>query len=444
MIFKIFSTNKKGGSGKFSDVALIPRKKLIAIISDEMKKYQHDDKNLGTVILKIFSLKQIANTHGFKQSDSFLASTMNNIKAILKDTDSIYRLNEDELVIILPGMMNEGHLVLAVNRIKQLFDNPVRIENIPISIRVTMGAALFPELSDDAEDLLLKSSIALAEGITKGLHYSIYPREEATLLQSNINVETQLRDAIEANALEVHYQPKVDIKTRTIVGVEALARWNHETHGLLPPNYFIAIAEKSNLINDFTNTILNTALKEAREWRGIGADISVSVNLSTINLLDDILIENIQRAINLWDISPNKIIFEITEGAMIVNPETSLLAMNNINAIGAKCSIDDFGTGYSSLSYLKKLPVAELKIDKSFICNMLNEEGDRLLVDSIINLAHNFQLHVVAEGVENEEIFKLLEQMNCDIAQGYHIAKPMPNPQFRQWLKDTTWIIKPL
>lgn len=444
MIFKFLPKKITDGVNKNVDMDLRSRKKLIAIISDEINRYQDDDRNIGAILLKIFSLRQIINTHGYQKSDKFLISTMNNINTILKDRDSVYRINDDELLIILPGILNEGHLILAANRLKQLFENPIMMENKPIIIRVAMGAALFPELSDDAEDLLLKSSIALEEGIEKGLTYNVYPRDAATTNPSNLAMETQLRDAIDANALEMHYQPKLDIKNRTIVGVEALARWRHPDHGLLPPNYFITIAEKTNQINNFTNTMLNTVLKEAREWRAIGADISVSVNLSTSNLLDDTLIENIQRAINLWDISPEKLIFEITEGTMMGNLETSLLAMNNINALGARCSIDDFGTGYSSLAYLKKLPVSELKIDKSFIGNILDDEGDRLLVDSIINLAHNFRLQVIAEGVENEAILKQVEHLQCDIAQGNHVAKPMPNAQFKQWMKNTNWIIKPL
>jgi len=444
MIFKIFSARTTDGAKKNVDMVFGPREKLIAVISAEMKRYQNDDRNIGTIILKIFSLKQIVNTHGFKVSDNFLASTMNNIYSILKDQDAVYRINEDELVIILPGILNEGHLILAANRIKQLFDNPVIIGNKPTTIRVAMGAALFPELSDDAEDLLLKSSIALAEAIEKGLPYKIARPGESTSIQSSLAIETQLRNAIESNELEVHYQPKLDIKTRTIVGAEALARWNHPVHGLLPPNYLLGIAEKLNLINDFTSTILNTALKEAREWRGIGADIGVSINLTTTNLLDDTLIENIQRGINLWDIPPDKLIFEISEGTVMSNPEATVLAMQNINAIGAHCSIDDFGAGSSSLAFLKKLPISELKIDQSFISNMLEDEGDGLLVDSIINLAHNFHFLVTAEGVESEEILKKVGQMNCDIAQGFHVAKPMPNAHFKQWMKGTNWIIKRL
>src|SRR3989304_7324947 len=444
MIFRILSKKTTVGGKRNADMDLMSRKRLIAIIPDEINRYLEDDRNIGAILLKIFSLRQIINTHGYQEGDKFLVSTMNNINTVLKDRDSVYRINDDELLIILPGILNEGHLILAANRIKQLFENPLMIENKPITVRVAMGAALFPELSDDAEDLLLKSSIALEEGIEKGLTYNVYPRDESTTNPPNLAIETQLREAIDSNALEMHYQPKLDIKNRTIVGVEALARWKHPDHGLLPPNYFISIAEKTNLINNFTNTMLNSVLKEARQWRAIGADISVSVNLSTANLRDDLLIENIQRAINLWDISPEKLIFEIAEGAVTSNPEASLLVMKNINALGARCSIDDFGTGYSVLAYLKKLPVSELKIDKSFIGNILDDEGDRLLVDSIINLAHNFRLQVIAEGVENEAILKQVGQLNCDIAQGDHVAKPMPNAQLKQWMKDTSWAIKPL
>ena len=444
MIFNIFSARTTDGAKKNVDMVYKTREKLIAFISSEMKKYQKDNRNIGAIILKIFSLKQIVNTHGFKVSDNFLAGTINNINTVLKSQDSVYRINEDELVIILPGILNEGHLLLAANRIMQLFDNQIILEKKPITVRVAMGAALFPELSDDAEDLLLKSSIALEEAIDKGVPYKIARPEESTSIQSSLVIESQLRNAIESNELEVHYQPKLDIKNRTIVGAEALARWNHPVHGLLPPNYLLAIAEKLNLINNFTSTILNTTLKQAREWRGIGADISVSINLTSTNLLDDTLIENIQRAITLWEIPPDKLIFEISETAIMSNPDVTLPAIQNINSLGARCSIDDFGTGSSAFAYLKKLPVSELKIDSSFISNIIEDEGDRLLVDSIIYLAHNFHFQVIAEGVASEEILNKVGQMNCDIAQGFHVAKPMPNAQFKQWMKGTNWIIKPL
>ena len=444
MIFNFFSARTTNGSRKDVDMVYKTREKLIAFISNEMKKYQKDERNIGAIILKIYSLKQIVNTHGFRVSDNFLASTINNIHGVLKSQDSVHRINEDELVIILPGILNEGHLLLAANRIMQLFDNQIILEKKPITVRIAMGAALFPELSDDAEDLLLKSSIALEEAIDKGVPYKISRPEESTSIQSSLIIESQLRNAIESNELEVHYQPKLDIKNRTIVGAEALARWNHPVHGLLPPNYLLAIAEKLNLINNFTSTILNTALKQAREWRGIGADVGISINLTSSNLLDDTLIENIQRAITLWEIPPGKLMFEISENAIMTNPDVTLPAIQNINAIGVRCSIDDFGTGSSALAYLKKLPVSELKIDQSFISNLLEDERDSLLVDSIIYLAHNFHFQVTAEGVSNEEILSRLAHMNCDIAQGFHIAKPMPNAQFKQWMKGTNWKIRPL
>lgn len=444
MIFKFSSSKNVDSSKKTVDIDLISRKKLLSVISGEVEKYNENEKNIGLVIFKIFSFKHIVNNFGFREGDNFLLNTMTSINAILKDQDSIYRFNDDELVIILPNILNEGHIILAANRIQHLFENPIMISTKTMNIKVAMGMALLPEHADAAEDLLLKASIALEEGIENGLTYNIYPSEEKTTTQSNITIEAQLSAAIEANELSVYYQPKIDIKNRTVYGVEALARWNHPEHGLLQPAYFIPVAEKANLINKLTISILNTSLKEARGWRDIGANIVVSVNLSATDLLDDILVENIQRSINLWDISPENLIFEITESGMMSNPGASLQVMKNINGIGARCSIDDFGTGYSSLAYLKKLPVAELKIDKSFVLNMLDEEGDRLLVDSIINLAHNFNISVTAEGVENEDILKKLVQMNCDYAQGYYIGKPMPSEQFKQWVRNSGWIIKPL
>ena len=444
MIFKFTSSKKTGIDIKSIDIEPLSRNKLLSVISGEIEKYRSSNKNIGLINLKIFSFKHLVNNFGFEESDNFLLNTIGNIRTILKEEDTIIRSSEDELVIILPNIMNEGHIVLAANRILNLFEKPIQVSAKTINIKVTMGIALFPELADTADELLLNASIALEEGINEKLDYNIYSTEEKTTQYSNIMFETQLGTAIEANELKVYYQPKIDIKNRTVHGVEALARWQHPDHGLLNPSYFIPFAEKAKLINKLTIFMLNTSLKEAREWRGIGASLVVSINLSATNLLDDVLVENIQRCINLWDAAPENLIFEITESGMMDNPEISLQIMNDINEIGARCSVDDFGTGYSSLAYLKQLPVAELKIDKSFVLNMLHAEEDNLLVNSIINLAHNFNLSVTAEGVENSDILKKLTEMNCDLAQGYYIGKPMPSEQFKQWMKDSGWVINPV
>lgn len=444
MVFKFPSSKKSGAHKKPADIEPISRKKLLSIISGEIRKYDGNNRNIALVNLKIFSFKNLVNNFGFSEADTFLANTISNIKNILKDQDSILRSSDDELIIILPNIMNEGHIILAASRIQNLFEKPILIGNKTINIKVTMGISLHPEHADDAEELLLNASIALEEGIQNESPYNIYTIDEKTTQHSNILFEAQLSSAIEANELIAYYQPKIDIKNRTVYGVETLARWNHPDHGLIKPDYFIPFAEKARLINKLTISMLNTSLKEAREWRGIGADIVVSVNLSASSLHDDVLVENIQRSINLWDALPENLIFEITESGMMANPDVCLQIMKDINNLGVRCSVDDFGTGYSSLSYLKQMPVAELKIDKSFVLNMLDVEEDNLLVNSIINLAHNFNLSVTAEGVENSDILKKLTEMNCDFAQGYFIGKPMPNKQFKQWMKDSGWIINPV
>ena len=444
MIFKFPTSKKSGAHKKTIDIEPLPRRELLSIISGEIEKYNESNKNIGLISLKIFSFKNLINNFGFEEADNFLSNTISSIKGILKDQDSIFRSGDDELVIILPNILNEGHIILAASRIQNLFENPILIASKTINIKITMGISLLPEHADDAEDLLLNASIALEEGIQNELPYNIYTSEEKTTQHSNILFEAQLSAAIEANELKAYYQPKIDIKNRTVYGVEALARWNHPEHGLIRPAYFIPFAEKAGLINKLTISMLNTSLKEAREWRGIGANIVVSVNLSATSLLDDVLVENIQRSINLWDASPDNLIFEITESGMMANPDVCLQIMKDINSIGVRCSVDDFGTGYSSLAYLKQMPVAELKIDKSFVLNMLDSEEDNLLVNSIINLAHNFNLSVTAEGVENSGILKQLTGMDCDFAQGYYIGKPMPNEQFKQWMKNSGWIINPV
>ena len=444
MVFKFPSFRSTGTDKKIIDVEPLSRRKLLSIISGETGKYGENNQNIGLINLKIFSFKNLVNNFGFEESDNFLSNTIGNIKTILKEQDSIFRSSEDELLIILPNIMNEGHIVLAANRILHLFEKPILLSGKTIYIKVTMGISLFPEHADTAEELLLNASIALEEGIKERLDYNIYSSEEKTTQYSNIMFETQLSEAIEANALKAYYQPKIDIRNRTVHGVEALARWQHPDHGLLNPAYFIPFAEKAKLINKLTISMLNTSLKEAREWRGIGARLVVSINLSATNLLDDVLVENIQRCINLWDATPEDLIFEITESGMMDNPDISLQVMKDINDIGVQCSVDDFGTGYSSLAYMKQLPVSELKIDKSFVLNMLHDEEDSLLVNSIINLAHNFNLSVTAEGVESSDILKKLTEMDCDLAQGYFIGKPMPNEEFKQWMKNSGWIINPV
>ena len=409
----------------------------IAIYTLERIIEDNNKKNIptGIVVIKILSLKEINATFGFTKGDSFLLSCLTRIRHILLPGDIIYKLSENEFLICFSKIINEGHIILAANKLDNLFKQPVSIDNDYIKAKIRMGVAIYPNHANSAEDLLKKAFFALDIAINEKCPYSMWPTEQQNEAKSNIILETELKTAIDENTLYINYQPKLDIKSRKIIGVECLARWSSPTYGEISPDHFIAIAENSELIDDLTLKIINIALSESNEWRE-KYDLTTSINLSAVNLQNNNIIEMIRRAINVWNITPENLIFEVTESAMMMNPELSLRILNQLAALGIRFSIDDFGTGYSSFAYLKKLPVSELKIDKSFVFNMVSDKEDEIISRAIVELAHNFDMFVTAEGVEKQETLKRLAEINCEYAQGYYIAKPMGNEKFKNWISS--------
>jgi EAL domain-containing protein (putative c-di-GMP-specific phosphodiesterase class I) len=245
----------------------------------------------------------------------------------------------------------------------------------------------------------------------------------------------ELRSVIDSEGLVLHYQPKVDMATGWVIGVEALVRWPHPVEGLIPPDEFIPIAERTGLIGPMTDFVLRTTLAQCRRWEETGQHLSVAVNLSARSLLDADLVDDIARALRQSGVDPSMLVLEITETNVMSDAEYALRVLNRLSAMGVKLAIDDFGTGYSSLAYLKRLPVEEVKIDKSFVLNMQHDDNDAVIVRSIIDLARNLGLRVVAEGVETTGAWDALRDMGCDIAQGYVISRPLPVDQLNAWLE---------
>jgi EAL domain-containing protein (putative c-di-GMP-specific phosphodiesterase class I) len=243
---------------------------------------------------------------------------------------------------------------------------------------------------------------------------------------------------IENDGLEVHYQPKVEMATGRIIGVEALVRWPHAGAGLVPPDEFVPIAERIGLIGPMTDFVLRTALAQCRRWEQAGHQLSVAVNLSARSLLDPNLVDDIARALAHAEVDVSTLVLEITETSVMSDAEYALRVLNRLSDMGLTLAIDDFGTGYSSLTYLKRLPVDEVKIDKSFVLNMQHDDNDAVIVRSIVDLARNLGLEVVAEGVETTEIWDALRAMSCDIAQGYVISRPLPAGPLTAWLETVT------
>ena len=249
----------------------------------------------------------------------------------------------------------------------------------------------------------------------------------------------ELREAISSDALELYYQPKVDVVSGTVKGFEALLRWMHKERGFIPPDEFIPMAEQTSMMAQLTRWVFRHAVEQCSRFAADGYDLSVAVNLSANDLLCNGLADEVARVLEEYALAPSLITLEVTESAMMRDPEQALRTITRISQTGVRFSIDDFGTGYSSLAYLKKLPVAEVKIDRSFVRDMEEDSGDAMIVHSTIDLAHNLGLQVVAEGVENSTIMELLKRLGCDTGQGYYLAKPMSVNDVYCWLKESRW-----
>jgi EAL domain-containing protein (putative c-di-GMP-specific phosphodiesterase class I) len=278
--------------------------------------------------------------------------------------------------------------------------------------------------------------VAMYEAKRTHSEYEIYSVEHDPYNPVRLAMVGELRKALEDNQVLLHYQPKVDLDTGKVLGAEALVRWQHPTRSLIPPAEFVPMAERTGLIKPLTRYVLNLALAQCREWRDSGLDLKVSVNLSARNLLDGKLPEDVSRLLSKWRVPAAFLELEITESTIMVDPKKTMEVLRRLHAMGLALSIDDFGTGYSSLAYLKELPVNELKIDRTFVETMATNRGDAFIVRATIDLAHNLSLRVVAEGVEDEQTMQELAGLGCNVAQGFHLSRPLPPQEFSKWLAE--------
>jgi EAL domain-containing protein (putative c-di-GMP-specific phosphodiesterase class I) len=293
---------------------------------------------------------------------------------------------------------------------------------------------MFPEHASDTARLLQCADVAMYAAKRDQTGMALYDAEHDPNTIRNLALSGELRKAIESGQLTLMYQPQVDLRTMKVSGAEVLARWHHPVHGPIPPDEFIAQAEMTGLIAPLTQWVIKTALKQFVQLREKGIEIDLAINLSTKNLQEETLPDVIERYLCEWDIEASRLTLEITESALMHNPKTALATVNRLHALGVRLSIDDFGTGYSSLSYLKRLPLKELKIDKSFVRHMDKNHNDVTIVRSTVDLAHNLKLEVVAEGIESDVHVRMLQQLGCDIGQGYFFSRPLAGEDLRAWI----------
>lgn len=397
------------------------------------------ERDAGEFVLCFMDLdyfKEINDTLGHAAGDQLLIKVSRRIQGLIRKSDTLARLGGDEFALLLPKTNSENALDL-VRKIITTLEQTFLVNNESINVGISIGIAVYPQDSNNVENLLQFADMAMYAAKRKRIGFSFYDSSDNIYSKERMLLSQDLAHAIESNQLEAYFQPKIELKTEKIIACEALLRWNHPQLGFIPPEQVIDAAERIGVIHKLTLQILNKAIAECAKWHQQGNKISVAVNISVTDLANEHLSEEIKTILDQHQFDYHYLILEITESVMMENLNLSLLQLNQLNKLGIKISIDDFGTGFSSLAYLKRLPVNELKIDRSFIMELNQDQNDLAIVRSTIDLGHNLGLTVTAEGVENAQTIQILNELNCDLVQGYYISRPVDSDSFRIFLQES-------
>jgi len=394
---------------------------------------------LALLIMDLDGFKEINDTLGHPIGDGLLQQLAERMRREVRDSDTVARLGGDEFAVLLE-QVDEAEARHMAGRILRLLDQPFEVAGQSLYVAGSIGLALYPLHAQTPQELSRRADVAMYVAKREKNGIALYdPAQDHHTLQ-RLAQASDLRSAIGNEHLSLHFQPQVDLHSGLFCGVEALLRWQHPQLGYISPDDFIPVAEQTGLIRHLTYWVLDQALAHTAAWRHHGLPVgTVAVNLSAYNLQDAALSLEVGRLLKKWGIEPWRLVLEITESSMMANPARALTTLEKLNDIGVQIAIDDFGIGFSSLSYLKQLPVDKLKIDKSFVMEMNEDDNDAMIVRSTIDLAHNLGLEVVAEGVESDEALELLRILDCDAAQGYFISRPLPAAVLEEWLATSEY-----
>ena len=408
---------------------------LIDRLNHALDFAKRERKPLGLLLLDLDRFKEVNDTLGHAVGDRLLRDVAQRLEEPIRRTDTIARLGGDEFAVLLPAVTDLERAFRVSQRIVDALQQPFWVESLSLEVGVSIGVSLYPDHADDESKLLQCADVAMYMAKENQTHIEIYSQDKDHNTIRHLTLTGELRKAIEDNQLSFEYQPTMNLQRDEISHVEALARWKHPTHGNIPPDEFILQAERTGLIQSFTVWEFDTALGQLARWKELGVDIGVALNLSAGTLHRPTLPDLLQDLLDKWAVDATRLTLELTESAIMIDPDSAAEILKRLDAIGVRLSIDDFGTGYSSLACLKGLPVDELKIDKSFVMHMTQNESDAVIVRSTIDLAHNLGLSVVAEGIESEEHLALLRGLGCDVGQGFFIGRPLPAAEITHWLR---------
>ncbi|HVF78498.1 MAG TPA: EAL domain-containing protein [Solirubrobacteraceae bacterium] len=391
---------------------------------------------LALFLVDLDDFKHVNDTIGHENGDVLLRLLSARLVGCLRESDTVARLGGDEFAILPIEPTNLPAAATVAWKVQAALEAPFVCAEHSVQLAASIGMALLPEHGHTVDDLMRRADLALYDAKRHQSKYAIFTAEQEQAPARRLALLDNLRHCVERDELVLHYQPKIDLTTGEATGLEALIRWNHPSGRLFSPDQFIPEIESNELMISITRWVINEALRKLRLLRDEGFDLTMAVNLGARCLEPDAgLLESVGNMTTAWGIAPDKLTLELTESALIDTALPELL--ERLQSVDQRLSIDDFGTGYSSLVYLQRLPVVEVKADRSFVMTMASVESDAVIVRSIVDLAHNLSVKVVAEGVEDEKTMNMLLEYGCDEAQGYHFARPMPGPELADWLQTS-------
>ena len=434
------SEEKVGRSAQYDTLSGLPNRGLSQDkMNQALSRARRSGGLVGTLRLGLDRFKKINETLGYDVGDKVLKEVATRLSATVRDTDTVARFGGDEFTVIVEGCISREQIGIASDRIQRMFDEPMVVEGREIFATVSIGIGTFPSDGGTFDELVKNADIAMYEAKRDGPNsVRFYSGDlHSRSAEDNNNLEGQLRRALERDEFELHYQPKVNIASGGVSGVEALIRWRSPERGMVPPLQFIRLAEDTGLIVPIGEWVLRRACSDARAWQlaGLG-ELSVAVNLSARQFRDRDLTSKIAATLASTGLHPNFLELEITESVIMQHTDYTVGLLNTLVELGIRVSIDDFGTGYSSLAYLKRFPVHKLKIDRGFVRDVHTDADDAAIVQAIVTLAKSMQLGVVAEGVETAEQLSFLASLHCEEYQGYYFSKPLPGDQLITFLQS--------
>lgn len=413
------------------------RSLLLTRMADTFAQADHTDLGMALLILDLDRFQEINDTFGHQYGDHLLQHVSARLVHAVDESATVARLGGDEFAIFLP-VADDVHARTVAQAVAATLESPIQAGDYPVQVEASIGIALYPANGTEPLMLLRHADVAMYHAKRYHEKYALYDAQKDHYQPQRLALLGDLRKAIAENELRLYYQPKANLRTGEVNSVEALLRWQHATHGFIPPDQFIPLAEQTGLIGPLTQWVLNTAIAQCRSWLKRGIDLDIAVNLSMWNLREANLSENIASLLKLHQISSDHLCLEVTESAMMIDPAYTMQTLRHLSHLGLQISIDDYGTGYSSLAYIKQLSANELKIDRTFVQHVATDRADQAIVQSTITLAHQLGMKVVAEGVEDQAGWDRLVAYGCDVAQGYYLARPIPPQELEYWLQKRT------